>query len=167
MPFTQWQKAFDPLLTEGARNYWKSHDVAEVSDPAAGVIASAVEALPTDECEVFFGHIGGQATRFATTDTAWPNRSSHFAVNAHTRWRDPADDGRCVAWARRLYDALTPHAMGSRYVNSIAKGDGGDIRELYGENFERLASIKAAVDPQNLFRANINIVPAGNERSSN
>ena len=25
-PFTAWQAAFDPLLTAGARNYWKSHD---------------------------------------------------------------------------------------------------------------------------------------------
>src|SRR5690606_31340658 len=26
-PFTAWQQAFDPLLTPGARNYWKSHDI--------------------------------------------------------------------------------------------------------------------------------------------
>jgi FAD/FMN-containing dehydrogenase len=25
MPYVQWQQAFDPLLTPGARNYWKSH----------------------------------------------------------------------------------------------------------------------------------------------
>ena len=25
-PFTGWQQAFDPLLTPGARNYWKSHN---------------------------------------------------------------------------------------------------------------------------------------------
>ena len=30
--FTGWQAAFDPLLTPGARNYWKSHDFAELSD---------------------------------------------------------------------------------------------------------------------------------------
>jgi len=27
-PYTQWQKAFDPLLTPSARNYWKSHNSA-------------------------------------------------------------------------------------------------------------------------------------------
>ena len=32
MPFVGWQSAFDPLLTPGARNYWKSHDVAAFSD---------------------------------------------------------------------------------------------------------------------------------------
>jgi hypothetical protein len=25
-PYIEWQKAFDPLLTPGARNYWKSHN---------------------------------------------------------------------------------------------------------------------------------------------
>src|SRR5690606_31312241 len=25
-PYAGWQQAFDPLLTPGARNYWKSHD---------------------------------------------------------------------------------------------------------------------------------------------
>jgi FAD/FMN-containing dehydrogenase len=164
--FTEWQKAFDPLLTEGARNYWKSHDVAEFGSAAVSAIASAVKTLPTDECEIFFGHIGGRATRIATADTAWPNRSAHFALNVHTRWRDRGDDERCIAWARRIYDELTPHAMGSRYVNFIAEGDGGEVRELYGDNFERLASIKAAVDPHNRFRANVNIVPSGCDQSS-
>ena len=31
-PYVQWQKAFDPLLTPGARNYWKSHNFRELRD---------------------------------------------------------------------------------------------------------------------------------------
>ena len=31
-PFTGWQAAFDPLLTPGARNYWKSHDFTDLPD---------------------------------------------------------------------------------------------------------------------------------------
>ena len=30
VPFAGWQQAFDPLLTPGARNYWKSHDFVEL-----------------------------------------------------------------------------------------------------------------------------------------
>ena len=33
-PTLQWQKAFDPLLTPGARNYWKSHNFTELADGA-------------------------------------------------------------------------------------------------------------------------------------
>jgi hypothetical protein len=31
-PYADWQKAFGPLLTAGARNYWKSHNFTELSD---------------------------------------------------------------------------------------------------------------------------------------
>ncbi len=39
-PFAGWQQAFDPLLAPGARNYWKSHDLTELSDGSNGCPAS-------------------------------------------------------------------------------------------------------------------------------
>ena len=165
MPFADWQTSFDPLLTEGARNYWKSHDVAAFSDAAIDIIHEAVNNLPSDECEIFFGHVGGTATRIPADATAWPNRQSHFVVNVHTRWQDPADDGKCVQWARKLFQALEPHAMGTRYVNFIPEGDeANNLEDAFGENLDRLVRIKEATDPDNLFRTNINLtrkIPAG------
>ena len=160
MPFVDWQAAFDPLLTPGARNYWKSHDLASFSSDALEVIRGAVSNLPTGECEVFFGHIGGAATRVSSSETAWPNREAHFVVNVHTRWRDPADDKRCIEWARRLHRQLEPHALGSIYVNFIPEGDDDQVMNAYGSNFERLLSIKQSVDPGNLFQGLQNINPA-------
>src|SRR6476660_7739819 len=46
-PFTGWEAALDPLLTPGARNYWKSHDFADLSDPAIKAILEAVRSLPS------------------------------------------------------------------------------------------------------------------------
>jgi FAD/FMN-containing dehydrogenase len=158
-PFVDWQTAFDPLLTPGARNYWKSHDVAAFTDASLALVASAIGNLPTDECEIFFGHVGGAATRVAPDATPWPNRKAHFAVNVHTRWRDPKDDDRCREWARRLHRDLEPHAMGSVYVNFMPEGDEHRVAEAYGTNYDRLARIKKQVDPTNLFRGNQNIGP--------
>ncbi|HUL80803.1 MAG TPA: FAD-binding oxidoreductase [Gammaproteobacteria bacterium] len=158
MPFAGWQSAFDPLLTPGARNYWKSHDVASFGGAAIEVIRDTVLSLPTEECEVFLAHVGGAMSRVAPAATPWANRAEHFVVNVHTRWRDAGDDERCRAWARRFYERLTPHAMGSVYVNFIPD-DEARVAEAYGPNYERLAGIKRRFDPSNLFRANQNIVP--------
>ena len=88
--------AADPLLTPGARNYWKSHDFMELSDAAIAILIDAVRKLPGPECEIFVAHVGGAAGRIAVDATAFPQRSSHFVVNVHARWREPKMDQACI-----------------------------------------------------------------------
>ena len=159
MPFVNWQAAFDPLLTAGARNYWKSHDLSKINPAAVSEIEQAIHTLPSEECEIFIAHLGGVMTKVAKHETPWLNRESHFTMNVHTRWQHPEDDELCRNWARQLHANLTKHAMGSIYVNFIPEGDDSSIGEAYGANFARLKQIKQQYDPANLFRINQNIVP--------
>ncbi len=159
-PFAGWQTAFDPLLTPGARNYWKSHDFADLTDAAIKVIVDAAGTLPSPECELFIAHVGGAMTRVPANATAWPNRDAHFIMNVHTRWRDKADDSACVAWARRFFEAAAPFALGSVYVNFMPEDENDRIEKAYGANYRRLAEIKRRYDPGNLFRMNQNIGPS-------
>ena len=159
-PFVGWQAAFDPLLTPGARNYWKSHDFVDLSDGAIGAMLSSVRALPSPECEVFIAHVGGAMARISPDATAWPNRAAHFVMNAHARWRDKTDDGACIAWARELSEAAAPFAMGTVYVNFMPEDESARVETAYGANYRRLAKIKRRYDPDNLFRMNQNIGPA-------
>ncbi len=158
-PFTGWQAAFDPLLTPGARNYWKSHDFTDLSDGTIEAILDAVRTLPSPECEVFIAHVGGAMARVAPNATAWPNRDAHFIMNAHTRWRDEAQDSACVAWARQLFEVTAPFASGSVYVNFMPGDEKDRVEKAYGTNYRRLAEIKRRYDPDNLFRMNQNIRP--------
>ena len=160
-PFVGWQAAFDPLLTPGARNYWKSNDFANLSDGAIHAMVGAARALPSPECEVFIGSIGGAMARVPTDATAWPTRDAHFTMNAHGRWRDKADDRACSAWARKLWEATAPFAMGSVYVNFMPEDESHRVESAYGANYRRLVEIKRRYDPDNLFRMNQNIPPAG------
>jgi FAD/FMN-containing dehydrogenase len=160
-PFAGWQAAFDPLLAPGARNYWKSHDFVDLDDDTIAAIVDAVRRLPTGECEVFIAHVGGAMSRVPADATAYPQRQSHFIMNVHTRWRDAAADGRCVEWARALFDATAPHAAGSVYVNFMPADEQDRIPGgVYAGNYARLAEIKRRYDPGNLFRMNHNIAPA-------
>jgi FAD/FMN-containing dehydrogenase len=158
--FVGWQAAFDPLLTPGARNYWKSHDFVGLSDGAIDAILAGVHALPSPECEVFIAHVGGAMARIASDATAWPNRQAHFVMNAHGRWRDQDQDTRCIAWARKLSQSTAPFAMGSVYINFMPEDEADRIEQAYGENYLRLAEIKRRYDPDNLFRVNQNVRPA-------
>ena len=45
-----WQAAFDPLLTPGARNYWKSHNLENLSDGAIVARQSGWEGGDDQEC---------------------------------------------------------------------------------------------------------------------
>jgi FAD/FMN-containing dehydrogenase len=158
-PFTAWQQAFDPLLTAGARNYWKSHDIPRLEEAAIATILEHVARFPSDETEVFFGHVGGAATRVGASATAFPNREPHLVMNLHTRWRDPAGDASCIAWARSFFEAMRPYSTGV-YVNFMPEDDAGRLSEAYGPNLAQLAEVKAIYDPGNFFRRNQNVAPA-------
>jgi FAD/FMN-containing dehydrogenase len=160
-PLVGWQTAFDPLLTPGERNYWKSHDFVEIADGFIDVLLDAVGKLPSPDCEVFVGNLGGAINRVPADATAYPHRDIEFVMNVHTRWSNPAEDAGCIAWARALYDAATPFATGGVYVNFMPEDEAKRVRTgAYGPNYDRLAKIKAKYDPKNLFRMNQNVAPA-------
>ncbi|MDY0976846.1 FAD-binding oxidoreductase [Massilia sp. CFBP9012] len=160
MPYAAWQQIFDPMLTPGARNYWKSHNFAQLSDGAIDVVMHYAGNLPTAQCEIFLGLLGGQAGAPPPQATAYPHRDALYVMNVHTRWEDPADDERCIAWARAFFADATPYASGGVYVNFMPQDEGERTSDAYGANYARLAQIKATYDPDNLFRTNQNIRPA-------
>lgn len=158
--FVDWQAAFDPLLTPGARNYWKSHDFDALPKDAVAGLLDSISTLPDPACEVFIAHVGGAMARVEAAATAYPQRSAHFIMNVHTRWEDPAKDDTCIAWARALYDRMVPYATGSAYVNFMPADEAAALSSAYGANATQLSRIKGRYDPGNLFRVNHNIPPA-------
>ena len=159
-PFAAWQQAFDLLLAPGARNYWKTHDFAELSDAAIEILTGAAGGLPSPECEIFIAQVGGAAGRIAPDATAFPQRSSHYVMNVHARWREPEQDRQCISWARELFEAARPHAIGTAYINFMPADETDRVEAAYGSNYRRLAEVKRRYDPGNFFRGNQNVRPA-------
>jgi FAD/FMN-containing dehydrogenase len=159
MPYTQWEQAFDPLLTPGARNYWKSHNFIGIEDGMIDTIIAHAGDMPTNQFEIFIGLISGAANRVPQDATAYRYRDARFVMNVHGRWDAAEDDERCVSWARDFYKATAPFASAGAYVNFMTQDEGDRVAAAYGPNYERLRQIKIKYDPENVFHLNQNINP--------
>jgi FAD/FMN-containing dehydrogenase len=158
-PYVQWQKAFDPLLTPGARNYWKSHNFTELADGALNSIIEFAGKLPSPQCEIFIGLIAGAPNRIAAEAMAYGHRDARFVLNVHGRWDEATDDQKCIGWAREFFKASAPYASAGAYVNFMTAEESDRVAAAYGSNYERLVEIKRRYDPENVFHFNQNIKP--------
>jgi FAD/FMN-containing dehydrogenase len=158
VPFAAWQQAFDPLLTPGVRNYWKSLNFKELSDGLIGNLIEFTNNLPTPLSEIFVGQLGGEINRVPEDATAYPHRNANFVVNVHTRWEDKSSDSECIGWAKKLFDKMSQYSTGGVYVNFISDGE-ERVDAAFGSNYQKLAAIKQKYDPNNFFRINQNIKP--------
>ena len=158
-PFTGFQAAFDPLLTPGVRNYWKSHDFLELSDDLLDTLIRYVGTLPDPQCEVFIAQMGGATNRIAPDATAYRHRDAEFIMNVHGRWENASDDDRCIGWCRELFEAATPYATGGVYVNFMTEEEEQRVAEAYGDSYQRLVDLKKKYDPKNMLRLNQNSRP--------
>jgi len=158
-PYIAWQQVFDPLLTRGARNYWKSHNFRTLSDGAIDVIIEYAAKLPSPQCEIFIGTLGGQTTRVAPDAMAYSSRDARYVMNVHGRWDSAADDDRGISWAREFFARSKPFASAGAYVNFLTQEESERIAFAYGSTYERLVELKKRYDPTNHFRMNQNIKP--------
>lgn len=158
-PYLGWQQAFDPLLTPGARNYWKSHNFSGLSDELLDVLVAKAGDLPSPHTEIFLAQLGGAQSRVDPGATAYWHREADFLMNVHARWEEAADDERCIGWSRELFNDTKPHATGGVYVNFMPEDEADRVGNAYGGNYDRLVAVKSEYDPTNLFRVNHNIQP--------
>jgi FAD/FMN-containing dehydrogenase len=159
-PYAGFQQAFDPLLAPGGRNYWKSNNFSALSDAALDVMIASAAKLPGPECEIFVAQLGGAMARVPPAATPFVGRDARYIMNVHGRWSDPRDDERVRAWARQVFQDAAPHATGGGYVNFLTDDEAERVAASYGANHARLQAVKQRYDPGNLFRMNLNIVPA-------
>lgn len=161
-PFTVVQTTFDEGMPKGNRWYSRAHYLDALSDDAIEIVMEHVESMPGPFSVAYFGPLGGAAARVEPSATAFPHRDADLGIHILGGWTDPADDERCIDWVRSFHAAMVPHATGGVYVNLLAPDAGPDrVRAAYGPNHGRLRQIKAEYDPENLFRVNHNITPAG------
>jgi FAD/FMN-containing dehydrogenase len=161
MPFPALQSAFDALYEPGHQWYWRADFVKEIPDEAVERHVEHGSELPTMLSTMHLYPIDGAASRIGNTDTPWAYRDARWAQVIVGVDPDPAKADELRSWTVDYWDALHPHSAGGGYVNFLGEGEGQDrVRATYGDNYDRLARVKAQYDPENLFRVNQNIEPA-------
>jgi hypothetical protein len=160
MPFPMLQSMFDGLYTPGLQWYWKADFVNELSDEAIAQHIKHGSELPTLHSTMHLYPVNGAAHKPKNNDTPWSHRDATWSEVIVGVDPDPANADHITAWARNYWEALHPYGAGGAYVNFMMEDEGEDrIRATYGDNYERLARIKATYDPDNFFRVNQNIRP--------
>jgi FAD/FMN-containing dehydrogenase len=148
------------MAPHGPRRYWKSGFVRDLSDDLIDVLVAHTSNLisPLSTIPIFNFH--GQATRVAPEATAFRHRGHQWDVDIVSQWLEPAEDERQVKWTRDFWNDLEPFAGDTIYVNHIAGDEPDRVQTAFGDNFDRLRSVKRQYDPDNFFRLNHNIPPA-------
>jgi hypothetical protein len=144
------------------RHYWKSTFVGDLTPDVVTTIVEHVKRRPAGKSGVLIEPIHGQARRYGFEHACFPQRTARFHVSALGIWEDPAKDEVEIAWVRDLHAALAKLGVGGTYVNYVAPDEPADrARSIYpAAVYERLQRIKRRVDPDNVFRSNVNIPPA-------
>jgi hypothetical protein len=161
IPYVAMQQMFDAALPHGRLYYWKTGLTNKLSDEVIAATVEFARKIPSPLSVIMLAELHGAYSRVGKTETAYYHRDLQYDLIALSAWTDPSDTRRNVDWARDIFAAWEPHMPSAAYVNDL--GDEGEerARSAYGENYARLASLKAKYDSTDFFRVNQNIKPAG------
>ncbi|HEU5484840.1 MAG TPA: FAD-binding oxidoreductase [Microlunatus sp.] len=160
MPHAALQSAFDALYPKGQQWYWRADFVNAIPDAAVEIHQRFGSALPTSLSTMHLYPIDGAAHDVGADETPWAYRDAMWGSVYAGIGPEPADADSVRRWSIDYFEALHPYSAGGAYVNMMMDEGEERIRASYRDNYPRLARIKAAYDPGNLFRVNQNIKPA-------
>ncbi len=164
MPYTALQCGPDAGFPRGMQHYWKSGYLRTLTDDAVATLLEIGPGLPSAQSGIGMQGLRGAASRVAVDATAFPHRARQYDLLFLSQWADPRDSARNIGWTRDAFDAMRPHLEDAVYVNNLGVEGPDRVRAAYGPNHSRLAELKLAYDPDNVFRLNQNVAPSTSPR---
>ncbi|TYI04294.1 hypothetical protein ES332_A10G007100v1 [Gossypium tomentosum] len=132
--------------------------------------------MDIEDIFVQFNPYAGRMEEISESETAFAHRSGNlFIVLYGIQWSQSDGTGRYVEMSRRLYNAMAPYASSNpreAFFNyrdlDVGSNESGETdfevakeygAKYFGNNFMRLAGVKAMVDPENFFKNEQSIPP--------
>ncbi len=141
--------AYESVLMKGKSDYI----VEPTSEQGVLTLLDGLQKAP-GEIAVLFDSYGGAINKVAADATAFVHRgSTKYLIQYYMQWDSLGATETNLAMMRTLYASMRPFVSGASYVNycDLDLGD-GYAKAYWGENLTRLTKIKAAFDPNNVFR---------------
>jgi FAD/FMN-containing dehydrogenase len=160
VPYPGLQSVFDGIYPPGDHWYWRADYVREIPEAAVRANVEVGSLTPTWKSTTHIYPVDGAAGRVASDATAWAYRDAKWVQVIVGVDQDPVEAAKAKDWAIAYWEAVHPYSMGGAYVNMIMDEGSDRVRASYGDNYARLAALKAAYDPDNVFHVNQNITPA-------
>ena len=160
-PYAEFQQFFDadyPAHT--MRYYWKSSFADDMPDALIDDLVERFRRRPSHHSTIDIWANGGAIARVSSDDSAFGQRTAPWLISPESNWESAADDEANLRWGRDIVAGVG----GSAYLNFPGLLEEGELqaKTSHGSTFERLAEVKRAWDPDNVFRFNANITPAAN-----
>jgi FAD/FMN-containing dehydrogenase len=158
--YVEQQSLLDPIYPKGLHYYWKSEFFPGLSEDLLRTCVEHSDRLTSPMSHIILLQLGGALAELDTS-TPFGNRDAAFVFFGVGAWPpDSPEPERHRGWVRSAWESVRPYSTGGNYVNAqTADEDESRMKEAYRDNLDRLRSVKATYDPDNLFRVNRNISP--------
>jgi FAD/FMN-containing dehydrogenase len=161
-PYVAMQSMLNAMEPKWLHRYWKAEFLPGLSSDFLEAFRSSALRVTSPLSQSVIFHLAGALNDHEDDDGAVGNRDAHYIGGFNATWPPGAPSDPHVAWARDGWERIRPFSTGGNYVNfQLADDDTARTAAAYGSNYRRLQRVKAEHDPDNLFRVNRNIPPAG------
>jgi hypothetical protein len=133
----------------------------QMPQAAIDTFVRVARAKPSTTSHIILYRLGGAFARMPDDETAISHRDVPWMYQVLSSWLDSGADEVNRAWARGGRDALNQHSEAMSFANFVADEGDASLRVAYGDSkLARLAAVKRAWDPDNVFHLNHNVKPA-------
>jgi hypothetical protein len=163
IPYCTLQQLYDPFFRTGEfLHYWKAIYVDRLTDDVLEAIVAGSASRPSQRSLLAIWALGGAMARVGNDETPVGSKLAPFLLEIIGTWPEPAHTEQNVVWVRHVFETM--HSFSSGKINPNFSGAGEDnerfVRAAFGDHYQRLANVKHAYDPTNMFRLNQNIAVA-------
>jgi len=149
----------DSMSPQPPFGHWRGASLLELDDAAIETFEERARIAPEGWSIGIGHHMRGAVCRVDPSATALLREPGTYSYFVHASWREAQQTEDAMRWVDRSWEHLRAHSSPATQINYLSVGSESAVATSYGDNYRRLAALKARVDADNVFHLNRNIRP--------